>query len=204
MAFFPVPSYYPWRPELYPFSNQCALPPLDPIAWTFQGKPNKGGVNKDSNRAQCARVPASYYYYYLIIIINGFIYLWIKLVVPSIGSIIQVGLSVNSHLSPAVTDSSPMKLFIYTESFINRWLLVTGILSNAFTFNTVHFIFEIFSIILIQLINNLDIYQWDGNVFLRFPMMCCSTSVSVFCHQINDARLKLNSLLLTIRILNHL
>ena len=96
---------------------------------------------------------------------------------PSIGSIIQVGLSVNSHLSPAATDSSPMKLFIYTESFINRWLIV--ILSNAFTFNTVRFIFEIFSIILIQLINNLDIYQWDGNVFLRFPMMCCSTSVSV-------------------------
>ena len=36
--------------------------------------------------------------------------LWTKLVVPSMGSMIQVGLSVNSHFSPAATDSSPMKL----------------------------------------------------------------------------------------------
>lgn len=33
-----------------------------------------------------------------------------KLVVPSMGSMIHVGLSVSTHFSPAATDSSPMKL----------------------------------------------------------------------------------------------
>ena len=37
-------------------------------------------------------------------------YLCTKLVVPSTGSIIHVGLSVQSHGLPAAVDSSPMKL----------------------------------------------------------------------------------------------
>lgn len=37
-------------------------------------------------------------------------YPWTKLVVPSTGSMIHVGLSVRMHASPFATDSSPMKL----------------------------------------------------------------------------------------------
>lgn len=42
-------------------------------------------------------------------------YLWTKLVVPSMGSMIQVGLSVRTLGAPAATDSSPIKLQSHKE-----------------------------------------------------------------------------------------
>lgn len=41
---------------------------------------------------------------------------WTKLVVPSMGSMIQVGASVRTHGSPAATDSSPMNLMTHDDA----------------------------------------------------------------------------------------
>ena len=49
-------------------------------------------------------------------------HLWTKLVVPSMGSMIQVGLSVRLLVAPAATDSSPIKLV--KEEFKRRWWIM--------------------------------------------------------------------------------
>lgn len=54
-----------------------------------------------------------------------------KLTVPSMGSMIQVGLSVSSRRSPAATDSSPMNLRVTDQSSNNStsYLLTSCLLS---------------------------------------------------------------------------
>lgn len=56
------------------------------------------------------------------ILTNVYTNLCTKLVVPSIGSIIQVGSSVRMHFCPTAVDSSPMKLN-YTNTVLKTFSL---------------------------------------------------------------------------------
>lgn len=69
-----------------------------------------------------------------------YMYLWIKFVVPSMGSIIQVGLSVKSHFSPAATDSSPIKLnttnFMRSSKSLHYMNVITSICDKTNSVDT--------------------------------------------------------------------
>lgn len=108
---------------------------------------------------------------------------WTKLVVPSIGSMIQVGSSVRTQGSPAATDSSPMNLththtHIFTgiklyrlehewQLYVSRFLKDNIDLGNWSTINNTH------------TEGGGASYLWVGNFSFTDWMMSCSTFWSV-------------------------